>query len=39
MAKALIEIDEQYLAAAERELGTTTREDTVNAALHSLARP
>jgi Arc/MetJ family transcription regulator len=37
MAKTLIEIDEQYLAAAQRELGTTTREDTVNTALREVA--
>ncbi len=37
MAKTLIEIDEQYLAAAQRELGTTTKKDTVNAALREVA--
>jgi Arc/MetJ family transcription regulator len=36
MAKTLIEIDEQYLAAAQRELGTTTKKDTVNAALREV---
>jgi Arc/MetJ family transcription regulator len=37
MAKTLIEIDEQYLAAAQRALGTTTKKDTVNAALREVA--
>ena len=37
MAKTLIEIDEQYLAAAQRELGTTTKKDTVNTALREVA--
>ena len=37
MAKTLIDIDEQYLAAAQRELGTTTKKDTVNAALREVA--
>jgi Arc/MetJ family transcription regulator len=37
MAKTLIEIDERYLAAAQRELGTTTKKDTVNAALREVA--
>jgi Arc/MetJ family transcription regulator len=36
MAKTLIEIDEQYLAAAQRELGTSTKKDTVNAALREV---
>jgi Arc/MetJ family transcription regulator len=36
MAKTLIEIDERYLAAAQRELGTTTKKDTVNAALREV---
>ena len=36
MAKTLIEIDEQYLAAAQRELGTTTKKGTVNAALREV---
>ena len=36
MAKTLIEIDEQYLAAAQRELGTTTKKDTVNTALREV---
>jgi len=37
MAKTLIEIDERYLAAAQRELGTATKKDTVNAALREIA--
>jgi len=37
MAKTLIDIDEQYLAAAQRELGTATKKDTVNAALREVA--
>jgi len=37
MAKTLIEINEHYLAAAQRELGTTTKKDTVNAALREVA--
>jgi Arc/MetJ family transcription regulator len=37
MAKTLIDIDEQYLAAAQRELGTTTKKDTVNTALREVA--
>lgn len=31
--KTLIDIDEERLAAAQAELGTTTKKDTVNAAL------
>jgi Bacterial antitoxin of type II TA system, VapB len=31
--KTMIDIDEEALAAAARELGTTTKKDTVNAAL------
>jgi Arc/MetJ family transcription regulator len=37
VAKTLIEIDERYLAAAQRELGTTTKKDTVNTALREVA--
>jgi Arc/MetJ family transcription regulator len=37
MAKTLIEINEQYLAAAQQELGTTTKKDTVNTALREVA--
>jgi Arc/MetJ family transcription regulator len=36
MAKALIDINEEYLAAAQRELGTATKNDTVNAALREV---
>lgn len=31
--KTLIDIDEEQLAAAQQALGTTTKKDTVNAAL------
>jgi hypothetical protein len=31
--KTMIDIDEEALEAAARELGTTTKKDTVNAAL------
>jgi Arc/MetJ family transcription regulator len=37
VAKTLIEIDEQYLSAAQRELGTATKKDTVNTALREIA--
>jgi Arc/MetJ family transcription regulator len=37
MAKTLIEIDDEYLAAAQQALGTTTKKDTVNAALREVA--
>ena len=36
MAKTLIEIDDEYLAAAQRALGTATKKDTVNAALREV---
>jgi Arc/MetJ family transcription regulator len=36
MAKTLIEIDDEYLAAAQQALGTTTKKDTVNAALREV---
>jgi Arc/MetJ family transcription regulator len=36
MAKTLIEIDDDCLAAAQRALGTTTKKDTVNAALREV---
>ena len=36
MTKTLIEIDDEYLAAAQQALGTTTKEDTVNAALREV---
>lgn len=37
MAKTLIDIDEGVLAAAREALGTETKKDTVNAALHEVA--
>jgi len=37
MAKRLIDIDEQALAAARAELGTKTLKDTVNEALRRAA--
>lgn len=37
MAKTLIEIDDDYLATAQEALGTTTKKDTVNAALREVA--
>ena len=37
MTKTLIEIDDEYLAAAQHALGTTTKKDTVNAALREVA--
>jgi Arc/MetJ family transcription regulator len=37
MAKTLIDIDEAYLDAAQRVLGTATKKDTVNAALRQVA--
>jgi Arc/MetJ family transcription regulator len=36
MTKTLIEIDDEYLAAAQQALGTTTKKDTVNAALREV---
>jgi Arc/MetJ family transcription regulator len=33
MVKRLVDIDEEALAAAQAELGTTTMKDTVNEAL------
>jgi Arc/MetJ family transcription regulator len=36
MAKTLIEIDDEYLAAAQQALGTATKKDTVNAALREV---
>ncbi len=35
--KSLIDVDDEALALAARELGTTTMEDTVNAALGFVA--
>jgi Arc/MetJ family transcription regulator len=37
MAKTLIDVDEQYLAAAQSALRTKTKKDTVNAALREVA--
>jgi Arc/MetJ family transcription regulator len=34
--KTVIEIDDEYLAAAQRALGTATKKDTVNAALREV---
>ena len=36
MAKTLIDIDEEYLVAAQQVLGTATKKDTVNAALREV---
>lgn len=36
--KTLIDIDEEALAAATAELGTTSKKDTVNEALRIIAR-
>jgi Arc/MetJ family transcription regulator len=37
MAKTLIDVDEEYLAAAQEVLHTDTKKDTVNAALREVA--
>lgn len=37
MTKMLIDIDEDTLEVAAQQLGTTTKKDTVNAALHQAA--
>jgi Arc/MetJ family transcription regulator len=37
MTRTLIDIDDAALAAAARELGTTTKVDTVNRALAEIA--
>ncbi len=37
MAKTLVDVDEQYLAAAREVLHTETKKDTVNAALREVA--
>ena len=37
MAKTLIDVNEQYLAAAQEALHTETKKDTVNAALREVA--
>jgi Arc/MetJ family transcription regulator len=36
MAKTLIDVDEEYLAAAQKALRTRTKKDTVNAALREV---
>ena len=37
MAKTLIDVNEEYLAAAQEVLRTETKKDTVNAALRAVA--
>jgi Arc/MetJ family transcription regulator len=37
MAKTLIDVNEEYLAAAQKALHTETKKDTVNAALRAVA--
>ena len=37
MVKTLIDVDEEYLAAAQEVLHTETKKDTVNAALRAVA--
>lgn len=37
MRKTQVEIDDEALAAAQRELGTTTMKDTINEALRLVA--
>ena len=37
MTKTLIDTDDEYLAAAQKALGTATKKDTVNAALREVA--
>jgi Arc/MetJ family transcription regulator len=37
MAKTLIDVDEEYLAAAQQALKTETKKDTVNGALRAVA--
>lgn len=36
MAKTLVDVDEEALAAAARALGTSTKRDTINAALREV---
>jgi Arc/MetJ family transcription regulator len=36
MAKTIIDVDEDYLAAAQQVLHTATKKDTVNAALREV---
>ena len=37
MAKTLVDVNEQYLAAAQEVLHTKTKKDTINAALRAVA--
>ena len=37
MAKTLIDVNEEYLAAAQQVLHTETKKDTINAALRAAA--
>lgn len=36
MAKTLVDVDEDYLAAAQQALHTETKKDTINAALREV---
>lgn len=36
IAKTLVDLDEEQLAAAQKELGTQTKKETVNAALRQV---
>jgi Arc/MetJ family transcription regulator len=37
MAKTLVDVNEEYLAAAQEVLHTKTKKDTINAALRAVA--
>ena len=37
MAKTLVDVNEEYLAAAQEVLHTATKKDTINAALREVA--
>ena len=37
MAKTLVDVNEEYLAAAQEVLQTETKKDTINAALRAVA--
>jgi Arc/MetJ family transcription regulator len=37
MAKTLVDVNEEYLAAAQEVLRTKTKKDTINAALRTVA--
>ena len=37
MAKTLVDVNEEYLAAAQEVLHTDTKKDTINAALRAVA--